>query len=559
MQERCKPCRVVGPNRGESRLSVVLTLALVAGGVTGGMVGARAAASDLIVAGPSWSSTSNQGYTLQNLPEGSVSHGFGVAYGDRVDAGSNKGVRGLRLTPSGAVELGTLGTSSGGNTSCYVTQMNDAGLTVGYARWYAGTTNLGNRAVRWAAGSTTAERLGDIGTNTFGFSSVVARGVNAAGTVVGEGAKYAGGQSRGERAIRWNAGTTIATELGHLGTDVSGTTYAVANDVNDAGLAVGDAARWGSSTPGGGDDGGGPGTTGYIGQRAVRWLPGTTAAVQLGHLGVNNVNSTNATARGVNSDGVTYGWAMKYGPGGTTSLGRRAVRWDAGVTAATELGTLGTSATGAADADAWAINDAGTIVGRLQEFGPAGALIGESAVRWDAGSTAAIALARLGSNAAGGTDSVAWDVNNAGWIAGDCHEFDGAGVDLGQRAVVWTPSGEVIDLNGYLDAGGPWVNLYTARGISASDWVSGIGLFDADGPGGDAAYYRVFIMRVPAISACIGDADHNKVVTFADITTTLSAWGAAGAPFRSGDADGDRAVNFGDITAILSTFGASCP
>lgn len=519
-----------------------------------------AMASPLIIAGPEWNGTTNNGYSLQNIPGPgrSVSNGFGVAYADKIVNGSDKGVRGLRLTESGPVELGTLGTNSSGNTSCYVTEMSAGGVIIGYARRYVGNSNTGMRAVRWDAGSNTATQLADLGTGGSGFTNSYARGVNEAGTVVGEAVKYVSFQDRGDRAVRWNAGSTAATELGHLGLDFNGNTNSVANAINESGLVVGDASRWGPGNPGGGDDGP-PGTTGYLGQRAVRWNPGSTIAIQLAHLGSNNLGVTSALAYGVNNAGVTFGWANKFGSGGAVDQGRRAVRWDAGVTAATELGVLGTSLTGYTLADAWDINEPGDIVGATREYNAAGTQIGTSAVRWAASTIEAVALGRLGSNANGGTDSGAWSITDSGWIAGDCHEFSPSGADLGQRAVVWTPQGEPIALNGYLDAGNLWLNLYSARGISESGWVSGIGLYDADGAGAEPAYYRVFVMRVPAINPCFGDANHDRSINFSDISPVLANWGFVGSPFRTGDADGNSAVDFGDVSQILANFGLSCP
>lgn len=57
---------------------------------------------------------------------------------------------------------------------------------------------------------------------------------------------------------------------------------------------------------------------------------------------------------------------------------------------------------------------------------------------------------------------------------------------------------------------------------------------------------------------CIGDADGSGTVSFADITSVLSSFGATGASFIPGDADGNGVVNFSDISAVLSNFGANC-
>lgn len=55
---------------------------------------------------------------------------------------------------------------------------------------------------------------------------------------------------------------------------------------------------------------------------------------------------------------------------------------------------------------------------------------------------------------------------------------------------------------------------------------------------------------------CLGDADGNGVVNFADITSVLANWLDFGA---SGDANNDWFVDFQDITIVLANWGATCP
>jgi hypothetical protein len=44
-----------------------------------------------------------------------------------------------------------------------------------------------------------------------------------------------------------------------------------------------------------------------------------------------------------------------------------------------------------------------------------------------------------------------------------------------------------------------WVNLYEARDISNTNWITGYGVFDPDGAGGVAAYSRMFLMQYAPI------------------------------------------------------------
>ena len=57
---------------------------------------------------------------------------------------------------------------------------------------------------------------------------------------------------------------------------------------------------------------------------------------------------------------------------------------------------------------------------------------------------------------------------------------------------------------------------------------------------------------------CPGDADGNSVVTFNDITITLSLFGATTEPFGPGDSDGNGVVTFNDITITLANLGVTC-
>lgn len=55
---------------------------------------------------------------------------------------------------------------------------------------------------------------------------------------------------------------------------------------------------------------------------------------------------------------------------------------------------------------------------------------------------------------------------------------------------------------------------------------------------------------------CPGDANHDGVVNFADITNVLSNFGLSG---PDGDANNDGMVNFSDVTNVLSNWNLPCP
>ena len=100
------------------------------------------------------------------------------------------------------------------------TDINDAGVVVGWARKVGSGMSLGQRAVRWDASGTARTELDNLGTDASGVTETRANDINTAGTAVGWADKYDNlGVSFGQRAVRWDASGTVATELGNLGTD----------------------------------------------------------------------------------------------------------------------------------------------------------------------------------------------------------------------------------------------------------------------------------------------------------------------------------------------------
>ncbi len=358
------------------------------------------------------------------------------------------------------------------------------GTAVGYAAKYSGYTYLGPRAVRWDASGAAATELGTLGTDDSGRTTSFAFALNTAGTAVGSAAKFSGNTSLGDRAVRWDASGTAATELGNLGTDGSGVTSSAPRAINTAGTAVGWATKYSGDT--------------YLGARAVRWDASGTAATELGNLGTNSGGVTSSEAYAINTAGTAVGYANKYS--GNSSLGASAVRWDASGTAATELGTLGTNGSGYTNSHAYAINISGTAVGFARKYS-GNSDLGARAVRWDASGTFATELGNLGTDGSGITESFAYAINSAGTAVGYAYKY-GGNTSLGTRAVYWGLDGLAVDLNTLLSpADAAMWTLRDARGISDTNWITGIGGFDPDGPGGLAAYSRMFLIQIPAPSA----------------------------------------------------------
>jgi hypothetical protein len=227
------------------------------------------------------------------------------------------------------------------------------------------------------------------------------------------------------------------------------------------------------------------------------------AATQTGYLLPGLPVSPGRTA----GNGVAVGHATKYTNG--ASLGPRAVRWDASGTAATELGNLGTDSGGYTYNVAWAVNTAGTAVGYAEKYGDFSLGYVYRAVRWDASGSAAT---ELGGLAIGSSDtfSQAYAVNTAGFTVGYAQTFTSSGTFLGSRATLWDLDGVAFDLNTLIDPNSGWTLDY-GRGISDTNWVTGIGGFDPDGAGPLAAYNRAFLLDV---SSAVPEPSSLALLTF---------------------------------------------
>jgi hypothetical protein len=168
----------------------------------------------------------------------------------------------------------TYSPEDGGFLGGDVSDVNNAGVAVGSADKYdASGEYVGSRAFRWDGSGSAAIELANLGADPSGYTDTGVYAINNAGIAVGGGYKYDSlGAEMGSSAIRWDA-SGAATELGNLGTDVSGNSYSYAYAVNAAGAAVGFAGKYDAS-----------GTE--FGSRAVRW-DASGAATELGNLGAD--------------------------------------------------------------------------------------------------------------------------------------------------------------------------------------------------------------------------------------------------------------------------------
>ncbi len=429
-----------------------------------------------IYGGPTYDANTSDGYLLPYNTLGSRSvNEVGQAAGSatRYVSGVDKGLRAVRWASSGAAtELGNLGTNSSGFTDSYPYAINEAGQAVGFATRHI--SGSGWRAVRWDNSGGVIE-LGNLGTEPGGSTDSRATDINDIGQAAGFARKHVSGSYKGYRAVRWDSGGA-AIELGNLGMDSSGVTNSGSYDINNAGQMAGNATKYVSGSNKGG--------------RAVRW-DSSGVATELGNLGTDSSGVTASGAIALNDSGQAAGSAFKYVSGSVK--GNRAVRWESNG-AALELANLGTQSNGFTTNYASDINNSGQVAGYCQKY-VSGSFKGERAVSWDS-SGAVFELANLGTDSTGFTNSRTNALNESGQAAGYADKYDISGALLGRRAVFWKVDGTVVDLNDLIEPSGGWL-LTEASAISDTGWIAGMGSFDPDGAGGLAAYDRLFLLQIP--------------------------------------------------------------
>jgi uncharacterized membrane protein len=236
--------------------------------------------------------------------------------------------------------------------STEVRDLNDAGIALGRA--FRGSDD--ERAVRWDAAGTIVE-LGHLGLNAAGTTFVAARALNTTGTAVGFAATFdPSGSYLGTAPVRWQAGTTAATELARL--SIAPNSFGLAGAINDAGTAVGSVSK-SPAFP-----------TDEFGTRAARWDAGGTAVTVLGTLGVSANGEAHAEALAINATGLIVGTTSAHNSA-TELPDPRAVLWNPTETTAIDLNTLVDPSVGWTLTHAFAISDTGWVAG-LGDFDPDG-------------------------------------------------------------------------------------------------------------------------------------------------------------------------------------------
>jgi hypothetical protein len=269
-----------------------------------------------------------------------------------------------------------------------------------------------------------------------GFDPITQSGYSS-GSVVDAGAVHASGIAlayvrkrsagnvdKGHRAVRWDA-VGNAVELQILGTNASGVTEVFPYGINPAGFAFGTVDKYVNNS--------------NVGGRPVRWDPSGNLT-ELQTLAPSSSDFVEGRPYAVNRTGMAGGYTTKYQ--GSTSLGYRAVRWDAAGNV-TDLGTLGTNSAGSGESYVSSLNDAGEGVGTAFKY-VGGVFKGQRAARWGVAGTI-LELQNLGEDANGDSQSFATDINNGGVAVGSAARF--AGVSTGMLPVRWDPAGNVTVLS----------------------------------------------------------------------------------------------------------------
>jgi hypothetical protein len=173
---------------------------------------------------------------------------------------------------------------------------------------------------------------------------------------------------------------------------------------------------------------------------------------------------------------------------------------------------------------------------------------GTRAARWDAPGTAVTLLGTLGvaPNGEGLSDALA--INSSGLIVGTSTKYNDEHGFSEFRAVYWRDAVTPVDLNALIDPASGWV-LSHAWAVSDTGWIAGDGLFDPDGPGGQNAYGRRFLLQLPP--QVDGDFNDDNVVDGADFL----AWqrGESPEPLGAGDLAAWKSHFGGPSSAVTSS------
>ena len=355
--------------------------------------------------------------------------------------------------------------------------VNDSGVAIANVDKYnKGGVRISSGAIRFDAQGNFSE-LNSFTPDANGIQSGQVSGINNAGAAAGFVLQnYKTTDVQDGVVARWDAGSNTAVQLSASGSNPGGTLAEFG--INSSGTVYGVVSFKGVVFPAGGgsaalvspvssdteptainDQGTLVGTPN--GGSAVQWDPGQTQGVSIGE-------GVNPTA--INNSGMIIG---------DNANGTQSFRWMPNATTPQSLAKLTASDSGN---HAAGLNDSGIIVGTS----------GNSAVYWAPTNNIATGLGNL----APYQFARPADINNSDSIVGDLEQIAPGGGLIFAAAYWESLTSEPIDLNSLIDPQSGWT-LNHARNISDTGWILGTGTFDPDGPGGQAAYTRLFLLHVP--------------------------------------------------------------
>jgi probable HAF family extracellular repeat protein len=311
------------------------------------------------------------GFLGSTNPNSSAANGVNNAgevtgYSNVYDSSGNfLGTRVFAYSNGQMVNLGTLGTTSGGYGQSNGTGINASGQVTGTSDAYDSLGNYtGTYAFRYSNGQITS--LGSLGTDGNGFGSSFGFGINSNGDVTGFSNAYDGiGNFLGAYAFVSTNGQM--TSLGSFGTDGSGIGSSVGAAINDAGDVAGRSIAYDADHN-------------YVGTYA--FVYSNNQLNNLGSLGTDNSGYGYSLATAINNAGFVAGESAVYDSSGN-SLGDRAFTYGNGQM--TNLGTLFVNSSGYGFSGANGLNDAGAVVGYSNQYDDYGNSIGQSAFLYQGG------------------------------------------------------------------------------------------------------------------------------------------------------------------------------
>lgn len=476
----------------------------------------------------------------------------------------------LAASPSALASLPIYGTPVGMTSgelsvgrSAYWLPITDRGLAV---------ANFSNASpVRWDADET-------FSLPAVGYSDVRAAGVLDDGTVLGRANKNVDGVWLGIRPVKWGPNASVPVEMQTLGTATNGSTFAMLISHNAEGVAVGYGNGYENGVVAGS-------------LRPIRWGADGTAQ-ELGSLATDGSHPDTRAER-INASGTIIGTGRP-----TSSADFRPIKWLAGTTQAIELDTFPASASGKKTGDVFAINSLGTVVGTSTDYAVGSSLGITRAVKWEG--IAMTALPTLDPQFA----STAYAINEAGDVAGStwtggslehavvwrvgasqpqqldhlpiaagrresrAHSINDLGAVVGyslfesptgafeHHAVVWAHGAAVLDLNSLLPLDTGWT-LQEAGTIRTTGFIRGTGRYDPDGAGPASPYSRSWTMLVPSAGTYgRGDANFDTHVTFDDLLILAQHYGESNPSqdVHVGDFDLNGVVDFDDLLALAQHY-----